>query len=39
MGVSLLRFDDDGLCREQRDYWIAEDGRHEPPPDDELASP
>lgn len=30
-GVALLRFDDDGRVREQRDYWAMEDGRREPP--------
>ena len=29
-GVSLLRFDADGLVREQYDYWHAEDGRRPP---------
>ena len=30
-GVALIRFGDDGLVREQRDYWAMEDGRREPP--------
>ena len=30
-GVSLIRFDDDGLVVSQRDYWSVEDGRREPP--------
>jgi hypothetical protein len=30
-GVALLRFDDDGRVREQRDYWTMEDGRRDPP--------
>jgi hypothetical protein len=32
-GVSLLRFRDDGLVREQHDYWHMEEGRREPPED------
>jgi len=28
-GTSLLRFDDDGLCVEQRDAWAIEEGRVE----------
>jgi ketosteroid isomerase-like protein len=28
-GVSLLRFDEDGLVVEQNDYWHLEPGRHE----------
>ena len=28
-GVSLLRFDDDGLVIDQRDYWHLEQGRRE----------
>ena|SRR5436190_16468227 len=28
-GSSLLRFDDDGLCIEQRDTWAVEEGRVE----------
>ena len=28
-GVSLLRFDEDGLVVDQRDYWDAADGRRE----------
>ena len=32
-GVALIRFDEDGLVTDQRDYWNAQDGRHEPPPD------
>lgn len=30
-GVSVIRFEEDGLVGEQRDYWTAQDGRHEPP--------
>ncbi len=30
-GVSVIRFEDDGLVGEQRDYWVAQDGRNEPP--------
>ena len=30
-GVSMLRFDADGLVTEQLDYWNMEPGRHEPP--------
>jgi hypothetical protein len=29
-GVSLLRFDADGLVVDQRDYWVEADGRGEP---------
>ena len=29
-GVSLIRFGDDGLVTEQRDYWMMEPGRIEP---------
>ena len=29
-GVTLLRFDDDGLVVDHRDYWNDTDGRHEP---------
>jgi len=29
-GVSLLRFDEDGLVVEQRDYWAQAPGRREP---------
>jgi hypothetical protein len=32
-GVSLLRLRDDGLVREQHDYWHMEEGRREPPDD------
>jgi hypothetical protein len=28
-GVSLLRFDEEGLVVDQRDYWHIEPGRHE----------
>ena len=28
-GISLLRFDEDGLCVEQRDAWAVADGRVE----------
>ncbi len=31
-GCLLLRFGDDGLCTELREYWFAEPGMHEPPP-------
>ena len=31
-GVALIRFGDDGLVVEQRDYWSIEDGRRERPP-------
>lgn len=30
-GEFLLRFDDDGRCRELREYWNVASGRHEPP--------
>ena len=30
-GVSVIRFGEDGLVIDQRDYWNAEDGRREPP--------
>jgi ketosteroid isomerase-like protein len=30
-GASLIRFDGDGLVREQYDSWNEEDGRREPP--------
>ena len=30
-GCSMLRFDDEGLVAESRDYWHLEPGRHEPP--------
>jgi hypothetical protein len=30
-GVSVLRFDDDGLVVEERDYWHQADGAHGPP--------
>jgi hypothetical protein len=30
-GVSLLRFDDDGRCVDQRDYWSEREGELEPP--------
>jgi hypothetical protein len=29
-GVSMIRFDADGLVTEQLDYWNMEPGRHEP---------
>jgi predicted SnoaL-like aldol condensation-catalyzing enzyme len=29
-GCSVLRFDDEGLVVEARDYWHIEPGRHEP---------
>ena len=31
-GCSVLRFDDEGLVVESRDYWHTEPGRREPPP-------
>jgi hypothetical protein len=31
-GCSILRFDEEGLVIEARDYWHLEPGRHEPPP-------
>jgi ketosteroid isomerase-like protein len=31
-GCSMLRFDDDGLVVESRDYWHMEPGRRDPPP-------
>jgi ketosteroid isomerase-like protein len=31
-GCSLLRFDDEGLVVESRDYWHLEPGRRDPPP-------
>jgi len=30
-GLSWLRFDDEGLVLEQRDYWAQRDGRTPPP--------
>ena len=30
-GCSMLRFDDEGLVAESRDYWHMEPGRREPP--------
>jgi hypothetical protein len=30
-GVSVVRFDGDGLVLEQNDYWNMEPGRREPP--------
>ena len=30
-GCSVLRFDDEGLVLESRDYWHLEPGRREPP--------
>jgi len=30
-GVSVIRFDDEGLVASQRDYWAVEDGRRDPP--------
>jgi len=30
VGTSMLRFDSEGLCCEQRDTWVTEEGRHEP---------
>jgi ketosteroid isomerase-like protein len=31
-GCSVMRLAPDGRCREARDCWAIEDGRHEPPP-------
>jgi len=31
-GCSMLRFDDEGLVAEARDYWHTEAGRRDPPP-------
>jgi nuclear transport factor 2 (NTF2) superfamily protein len=31
-GISMLRFDADGLVVDQRDVWNQADGLHEPPP-------
>jgi hypothetical protein len=31
-GCSMLRFDDEGLVSETRDYWNLELGRRDPPP-------
>jgi hypothetical protein len=31
-GVALLRFDEDGLVVEQRDYWNESEGHRERPP-------
>jgi ketosteroid isomerase-like protein len=31
-GCSVLRFDDEGLVVEARDYWTMEPGRRDPPP-------
>jgi ketosteroid isomerase-like protein len=31
-GCSVLRFDDEGLVVETRDYWNMEPGRRDPPP-------
>ena len=30
-GISLLRFDDEGRCVEQRDTWVVEEGLRERP--------
>ena len=30
-GVSVVRFDAEGLVASQRDYWAVEDGRRDPP--------
>jgi ketosteroid isomerase-like protein len=32
-GISVLRFDGDGLVVEQRDYWHAEEGARRPAPE------
>jgi len=29
-GIAVLRFDEDGLVSEQRDYWSMQQGRREP---------
>ena len=29
-GIAVIRFGDDGLAVEQRDYWDIAEGRHEP---------
>ena len=31
-GEFLLRFDDDGLCRELREYWAISERKADPPP-------
>ena len=31
-GAGLMRFDDEGLVVEARDYWNMEPGRRDPPP-------
>lgn len=31
-GCLMLRFEADGRCSELRESWVAEPGRHEPPP-------
>ena len=31
-GVALLRFDQEGRCVDQRDYWSMKEGRHAPSP-------
>jgi ketosteroid isomerase-like protein len=31
-GVSVIRFDRDGLVTHQRDYWVMEEGRRGPSP-------
>lgn len=31
-GEFLLRFDDDGLCRELREYWVVSERKAAPPP-------
>jgi hypothetical protein len=30
-GTTMLRFAEDGRCRDHRDYWSMEEGRREPP--------
>jgi hypothetical protein len=30
IGLALLRFREDGLIAEHRDYWAIQPGRHEP---------
>jgi SnoaL-like domain len=32
LGISVLRFGDDGKVESHRDYWAMEDGRRPPPP-------
>jgi ketosteroid isomerase-like protein len=32
-GITVIRFDAEGLVASQRDYWAVEDGRRDPPED------